>query len=137
MGRRCKLTPEAQRRVAECLRLGAGRATAAAAAGIGESTLYRWLERGEASTRGQFREFWEAVRGAEYEAELSALRHWQAAMPKDWRACKEFLERRFPERWSLRQDRAGEQPPHQVFIVKEDQFSVEEWEQMVISQSQE
>jgi hypothetical protein len=131
MGRKCKLTQEVQQRIVDCLVLGASRATAAAAAGIGESTLYRWLDQGEASSRGPFRQFWEAVRGAEHEAEISALRHWHGAMPKDWRACMAFLERRFPKRWGLRQADVADSEQQRVIVVQEKQMSVEEWDEMV------
>lgn len=134
MGRKCKLTPEVQQRVVECLGLGSNRANAAAAAGVGETTFYRWMERGEASSKGIFREFWEAVRAAELDAELTALRHWHTAMPNDWRACKEFLERRFPKRWGLKQAGSEAGPRHEVYVVREDQLTEEEWQQMIESE---
>lgn len=135
MGRKCTLTPDVQQRVVDCLAIGAGRATAAAAAGIGESTFYRWMERGEASSSGPFREFWEAVTGAEYQAELAALKNWHGAMPDDWRACKEFLERRFPERWAPPKDRPDARGAHEVIVVRENQLSVEEWNEFVGTQT--
>jgi hypothetical protein len=49
-------------------------------------------------------------------------------MPNDWRACKEFLERRFPERWCLKQAAVEEQPRHEVYVVREEQLSADEWE---------
>jgi hypothetical protein len=131
MGRKCKLTPDVQQRIVDCLVLGASRAAAAAAAGIGESTLYRWLDDGEAAGGGPFWEFREAVKGAEHRAELSALRHWHGAMPKDWRACAEFLRRRFPRRWGLRQGGVADSEQQRVIVVQENQMSVEEWHEMV------
>jgi hypothetical protein len=48
IGRPSKLTPEVEARLLQALSVGAFRKTAAAYAGIGRSTLYRWVEQGEA-----------------------------------------------------------------------------------------
>ena len=47
MGRQSKLTQERQDRMCEALRAGNTRAASADYAGIGTSTLYRWLDRGQ------------------------------------------------------------------------------------------
>jgi len=132
MGRKTRLTTDVQNRIVDALAIGASRGTAAELSGIGESTFYRWMERGEAATRGQFREFWEAVRSAEVQAEITAIGHWRAAMPRDWRACKEFLERRFPDRWGQKQA-FDAQKPVEVYVVREDQLDQEEWERVAQS----
>lgn len=44
-------------------------------------------------------EFLEAVTRAEAEAELRMIAQWQAQIPRDWRAARDFLARRFPKRW--------------------------------------
>ena len=54
---------------------------------------------GEEAKRGKYREFWEAVTRAELEAEARLVAQWQQHMPNDYRAIRDFLERRFPERW--------------------------------------
>lgn len=46
-GRRTKLTPETRDRIITAVRAGATMEAAAGAAGIGESTLYRWLQEAE------------------------------------------------------------------------------------------
>jgi hypothetical protein len=97
VARPTKLTPEASERICEALRDGAPRAVAAEAADVGDSTLYRWLERGDRARSGRFREFWEAVRAAEAEAMTRALRVvWQAIEAGDGRLAMEFLSRRWP-----------------------------------------
>jgi len=130
MGRRSKLTDDVRRRITDAVLIGASRACAAGAAGIGESTFYRWLERGEASSKGPFREFWEAVSEAECQAELAAVRCWQAAMANDWRAAMHFLERRFPERWGPKQPGLDAQHRPNVTVLHYGQVSREEWEKM-------
>jgi hypothetical protein len=108
-GRPGKLTARRQRAIVDAIRRGAHRAQAAEAAGIARSTLQGWLSRGELDdARGRYREFAEAVRTAEAQAELEALKSIErAAAEGDWRAKAWILERRFPERW-------GRQTRHQV-----------------------
>jgi transposase-like protein len=106
-GRRTKLTPEIQDRIYASLRAGNYACVAARLAGIAESTFYDWLEQGKRARSGRFSEFSESVMRAELEAEVAGLKNWQAQIPTDWRACKEFLERRFLDRWRLPKD--GEQ----------------------------
>ena len=47
-------------------------------------------------------EFLEAVAQAEAEAEVRMIAQWQAHIPRDWRAARDFLARRYPERWRVR-----------------------------------
>jgi len=56
--------------------------------------------KGEKQSTGQFREFCEAVRGAEAEIEIRLVATWRQAAVEDWKAAAEFLSRRFPDRWS-------------------------------------
>jgi hypothetical protein len=62
------------------------------------------MQKGEAAKSGKFREFFEAVTRAEYEAEVRMVAQWQKHMPGDYRAIRDFLERRYPERWGKRID---------------------------------
>ena len=100
MARKCLLTPEVQSAIVGAIEKGATRREAALAAGISETTLYRWLARGEKAQKGQFREFYEAVKQAEEKAVLgfvSAI--WEAAQNGKWQAAAWWLERRYPEDW--------------------------------------
>ncbi len=102
MARPTKLTPDVQERIVQALTAGNYLQTAATYAGIGITTLHRWMQQGEQARRGMFREFREAVEKAQADAEVrdialiatAAATHWQAAA---WR-----LERKFPERWGRR-----------------------------------
>lgn len=103
MGRPTKLSPEVTERILEGLRAGAYAETAAAAAGIGRSTLYRWLQLGEdPDAPAEFREFRDAIKRAEAEAEAEALEVILAASRKSWQAAAWYLERRHPDRWRNR-----------------------------------
>lgn len=98
-GRASKLTPEVQARIVKALEAGCYFDAACEGAGIGESTGYRWLERGEAGDAG-YREFREAVKRAEAVAEAGALAAIRSAYQGGtWQAAAWYLERKHPERW--------------------------------------
>ena len=100
MGRPTKLTPEVQERIVQALRAGNYQETAAAYAGIGESTFYEWMERGRDEPGSVYSEFVEAVTKAKADAEVRdvALID-KAATDGSWQAAAWKLERKFPHRW--------------------------------------
>lgn len=100
MARPTKLTPELQERLTEAIRAGNYYEAACGYAGIHYSTFRRWMDTGERAKSGKFREFYEAVTRAEQEAEVRMVAQWQKHMPEDYRAIRDFLERRYPERWA-------------------------------------
>lgn len=102
MGRRSKLTEEVQEKVCEYVRQGLTYEVAARAAGISESTFYRWRERGEKARKGKFRKFWEALKRAEAEGEQALVRRILSASNDTWQAAAWILERRYPDRWGRR-----------------------------------
>jgi DNA invertase Pin-like site-specific DNA recombinase len=73
MARPTKLTPPVAERIVKAFRAGNYAEAAARSAGIGASTYYRWLERGEAEEVGIPRDLLEEVRRAEAEAEVHAV----------------------------------------------------------------
>jgi transposase len=99
MARPTKLTPELQERIVKAVRAGNYAEAAARANGIAPSTYYRWLQRGALNDAGAYRDFSEAVRQAEAEAEVHAVAILRRAMGEDWRAALAYLERRYPGRW--------------------------------------
>jgi hypothetical protein len=54
---------------------------------------------GEAG-RSRYLQFFHAVTRAETEAEATLVQAWNAAGKIDWRAARDMLARRFPERWA-------------------------------------
>lgn len=106
MARPSKLDPEALRikRVIAAIREGNTREASAAAGPIGVTTFYRWMRDGRANPNSPAGAFVAQVEEAEAEAERRVVAIWQAAMPTDWRACRDYLSRRYPARW-------GRQPP--------------------------
>ena len=103
MARPTKLTPETQERIVRAIRAGNYADAACRAAGVGQTTFYRWMQRGEAEAEGPFREFRDAVRQAEAEAEVFAVATVRKAMTESWQAAIAFLERRHPDRWRRQQ----------------------------------
>jgi hypothetical protein len=109
MGRHSKLTPDVQTKIVAALKAGAYFDDAIAYAGVGKSTAYHWLKRGEPGTtvRGdaRYRAFREAVEQARASARVEAvLVIKQAARAGQWQASAWFLERTEPGKWG-RKDR--------------------------------
>jgi transposase-like protein len=126
-GRPCKLTPEVQAKICQAIRAGNYSYVAAEYAGIGASTYHRWMQQGEQETSGSFREFRDAVKSAESEAEVRAVAIIQRHMEKNWQAAMTYLERKHPQRWGRRLDHttAG-RPVTKVEIVMLDPETGEE-----------
>lgn len=113
MARPSKLTEDVKNRFLMSIRAGNDKKVAAEMAGIGETTLYRWLEMAEKSdSPEEFREFRESLTQAEAEAEVAAVaRIQQAAQNGRWQASAWWLERKYGERWGrndkIRQEISG------------------------------
>src|SRR5213080_4022208 len=99
VARPTKLTPEIQQRIVTAIRAGNYAEPAARSAGISPATYYRWLERGANEEQGIHREFHDAVRKAEADAEVHAIVLIRKEMERDWRAAIAYVERRYPDRW--------------------------------------
>ena len=103
MGRRLKLTPELIEQAAKLIAGGNYASTVFQMLGVGESTWYRWLEKGRDSKgRSIYREFWESIQKAEAAAELRAVSGIVAAGRRNWTAFAWYLERKYPDRWGRR-----------------------------------
>jgi transposase len=101
MGRRTKLTPELQSKIAGAIAAGNYHEVACALAGVSTSTFYAWLEKGRAG-KSPYVEFLEAVKKAEAAAEVKRIQIITKAADTDWKAAAWYLERRYPERWGKR-----------------------------------
>lgn len=104
MGRPTKLTPEVQEKIVSLVRAGNYPEVAAQAAGINAATYYRWMQKGEESTK-PYGEFREAVKEAQAAAESHAVTIIRkAAMDGSWQAAAWFLERSKAERWRRKEN---------------------------------
>lgn len=101
-GRPSKFTPEIKKKLLDAIRAGNYYEPACAYAGIDYSTFRNWMKKGEKAKKGVFLEFFQEVRQAEAEAEARMVLLWQKQMPENWPAIRDFLERRYPERWGRR-----------------------------------
>ena len=99
-----RLDSPAVQHLLAALKAGAYVQTAAQAAGLGERTVYRWLERGQAEeqegTQGDYWQLWQAIETARFIAQSKALGAIQAAAERgQWRAAAWWLERAHPRQW--------------------------------------
>lgn len=115
-GRPSKLTPERQARMVEALAAMAHYEIVAARGGVTYQTFLNWRSRGEKAYKLReqaesdptvvvpekerpYLAFFDATTRAEAEAELLASAKWVQWFDKDWRAIRDFLARRHPDRW--------------------------------------
>lgn len=94
MARTTKRTAERVERILEALSGGQTRRVAAACGGVSDDTLRRWIMAD--------RELSKRVSAAESQAEIALVTCIRNAANHDWRAAAWLLERRDPERWSIR-----------------------------------
>jgi hypothetical protein len=74
--------------------------TACKVAGIDYTTFRNWIIKGEEEQKGQFYDFFNAIKRAEAEAEAKRVELiLRAGMVEDWKANAWYLERRYPEKW--------------------------------------
>lgn len=120
-GRRSKLTPEVKNEFVQLIAQGVYIRQACEFIGVAEATVYNWMARGsneltrlENNSKARpikkesiYVEFFQAVKRADSQAEVRAISYWQAAIKDDWRAAREFLARRYPDRWSPRIELTG------------------------------
>ena len=83
-GRPSKLTPEVQQTVVEILRNCGTRTAAAGRIHVHMATFLDWIHRGEQATSGKYYDFLIAVRDAEAQAELMAVRTVRLAIVGGW-----------------------------------------------------
>lgn len=95
MGRPSKLTPELQRKLCDAIAAGNYLEAACSYAGVDYSTFTRWMKR----KSKRFRNFRNAVLEAEAKAEVAIVAQWRKHMPENWQACRDFLARRYSDRW--------------------------------------
>ena len=100
-GRKPKLTPEVQKIIVDAIAGGNYNDIAADYAGVGRTTFYRWMEKGEEAASGIYRDFWDAVKKASAQAEVRNV----TAIERDpsWQAKAWWLERKHNDRWGRKE----------------------------------
>ena len=106
-GRPTKLTPEVQDIIVDGINAGLTLRLTCARAGVGRTTFYDWLEKGEAAKSGALMEFSDAVSRAKADSALRLVSQITLQAPTDWRAAAFLLERRFPDDYGKRSEVTG------------------------------
>jgi hypothetical protein len=105
-GRPSVLTDEVQGQIVAIVKGGSLIETAAAVAGVGRSTVYRWLERG-AEGEEPYKTFADAIARAKAEGIARNVTFVARAGAKDWRAAAWLLVRQDPDVYGQPPSAAG------------------------------
>lgn len=76
--------------------------TAAAYCGVSKSVFYDWIKKGNAQTRGRYRDFLDAMHEAQAVADVRDHARITKAAEKDWRAAVEHLKLRNQARYGAK-----------------------------------
>lgn len=100
-GRETKLTPETQKAICDAIAAGNYDYVAAEYAGVGRTTFYAWLAKGEEHETGIHREFLNAIKRAASQAEVRNI----AIIETDqsWQSKAWWLERKHNDRWGKKE----------------------------------
>lgn len=92
-------------KIIQLLEQGNYRKTAAAVAGVDETTLLRWIKRGrESKSKGKYYQFYQSVKKAEEKAKAYHLQQIRKASENgSWQASAWYLERKHPQEWGRQQ----------------------------------
>jgi hypothetical protein len=104
LGRPTKLTPALQEKFVQAVREGQFFETACGLCGITYTAFREWMIRGANEPEGIYHEFMLAVQEAEADSEAEANKKWQKFFAEDYRAVRDWMDRRYGNRWS-RKDR--------------------------------
>lgn len=109
VGRPHGLTPEVGDKIVLAIRTGVPITVAAQTQGVGRSTFFDWMRRGEVFGEEPFREFSDRVRRAEAEAHtvLVGVVRTAAAGAGNWQAAMAYLKMRWPDHYAERIEHTG------------------------------
>jgi effector-binding domain-containing protein len=103
-----KLTPELIEKMIPSIEAGNYVETVCRAHGINKSTYYDWIKKGEKRKSGIYHDFSNAVKDAEARAEERLIQEWRGKLKESPTNYKDFLERRYSERWGKKETRIFE-----------------------------
>ena len=99
-----KFNNETCHKIIQALEAGNYRKTAAALAGVSESTFYSWIDKAKQRKTGKYVEFLESVKKAEEKAKAYHLQQIRKASENgSWQASAWYLERKHPNEWGRKQ----------------------------------
>lgn len=114
-GRKPSITQDKIDRGIEAIEMGLSYREACEYAIIPLRTFYDWMDKGESSKTGRYREFYDQVKQANTRTAVKMAKVIRdAAMgkgekPPDWKAAAYWLERRFPKNWGQAEQREDEE----------------------------
>lgn len=103
-GRKTKLTQQLIQQAAKLISEGNHDCTVVNYLGIDKSTWYKWMQEGETAESGLKKDFFDTIKKAAAKSEVTAVKGILKAGKKQWQALAWYLERKFGERWALKQD---------------------------------
>ncbi len=110
LGRPSKFTPEVIGELERNISAGLPYEVACKLSGIAYSTYRNWVIAAEGKDADpDLLDFLERVRRAETRAEATLIARWLNKTADDWRASRDYLARRWPERWASKMEIAGPQ----------------------------
>lgn len=98
-----KLTPELIEKIIPSIEAGNYVETVCQAHGVHRTTYYKWIKKGEKAKSGIYHYFFDTVRLAEARAEQKLIEEWRYKLQESPSNYKDFLERRYPERWNKKE----------------------------------
>jgi transposase len=101
LGRETKLTPATQKTICDAIAAGNYDYVAAEYAGVGRSTFFAWLAKGEQAQTGIHRDFLDAVKRAGSQAEVRNISIIE--LDGSWQSKAWWLERKFHDRWGRKE----------------------------------
>jgi transposase len=104
------LTPQVTTQIAQLLKAGNYRHTAAQAAGVTPGQLEEWLAEGARQEAGPERDLYVAAMEAEHQAEGRLVTIIASAARENWQAAAWLLERRYAGRWARLSQREKDTP---------------------------
>jgi transposase len=130
IGPNSKLTSETATAIVNAVRAGNTQETAAAYAGINKDTLYTWMRKGRAATRGAYHQFVDQLDQALAASEVRDLALIGKAAEEQWQAAAWRLERRYPEKYGRRTRLEGQVDVRGVPYLDIGKLTGEELEQL-------
>lgn len=100
------LNDETIANLCDAIRMGNYVKTACACIGISYATFHRWMKKSrEPGCKPIYAKLAQEIAAAEAEIESKVVKNWLDQTPSEWQASRDFLARRFPDRWANKEKR--------------------------------
>lgn len=90
----------------DAIRMGNYVKTACASCGVAYPTYYKWMKKSRMEgCKPIYTKLAREIAKAEAEVESKVVKCWLDQTPTEWQASRDFLSRRFPDRWANKEKR--------------------------------